>query len=281
MNYHVMLVDAKAGDILTYNVLSDIHKHHINHAREELKKSVKYIQEKKSEHKYVVDLGDAFDLIVMGDKRYNFNEQQKQSNPLECVNNAKDEYLEDVNPIKEYYQDMIVGNHEQKYIQRTGYNITLDTAKHLYLPKERISSSMCIVLLKVYIGGHRRYTYSIMLSHGNGSGVKDVAGAMRKTQDHFSAYNIDYGFMGHIHIFSHSQVMSKSYISDGDSNVRERKTYKNLVSCSCFLKKSQLDTECYAEDKTYVESTIGHQWLEIGLEKNKEDCVAEIRKVIY
>lgn len=281
MDFHIIKVDAKVGDTLGFFVLSDVHKRHINHARNELLKSVDDIRSRDYQHKYVVDLGDAFDLITIGDKRYNPNEQEKEGKESDSVNNALEQYAKDVEPIKDLYQVMIPGNHELSYRHRTSFNSTVELSKKIGRPEINRYSTMCVVLLRIFIGGHRRYTYSIMLEHGSGSGVKDEASAMRKADDQFKQFNTDVCFMGHIHIFSHHVNKSTSFLAEGEYGIQEKQSRKHLVTCSGYLHKRQLGTECYAEDKTFADSTIGHQWLELTIGHHKEDCHEEIRRILY
>src|SRR6056297_1302053 len=218
---------------LSVFVLSDIHIGNANHNRDALRRAVKYIQMSGKDRDVMVMInGDVTDSINLSDKRFNPTEVDPKYKIRDLKNLAKkqaDDFLTEVQPISHYIKYAVIGNHEETNVKYNHFDVydyycnEIGCAKLGYLALGRIITSST----------GKTHTLRTCITHGRGGGGGKLLGyPINYAEDRFRKYDIDVGFVGHIHKLVAQPTPPKMGLN---KVLKVTKRVRWNVVCGCFL----------------------------------------------
>jgi len=219
--YHIIPI----GDIHMGNIGCDIKK---------LEKLVAWIKGKPNV--YWIGMGDYFDCINLGDKRFDlstvaveFRDELHNLVPSQVARVAK--ILE---PIKEKCIGLHEGNHERTIRLHNQYNPTYELWRSFNIPSIPMLKDAAITRLRFAYECKAKkqpsYKYDIFSVHGNVGGRKGGA-KLNRLEDMCANFQADIYLMAHSHIKLTSSK-SQLYV---DSKLNLRRSKKVLAVTGCFL----------------------------------------------
>ena len=244
-------------------VLSDIHKGNANHAKGAWLSAIKHIAKIATTRTVEVIInGDVADCINIHDKRFNPAEIAKQFSIRDLKDLPRkqcDIIAKELEPIKDLIIGYVIGNHEEKFIKNSGFDV------YDYLASKFPNCK------KMGFTGYYRLCVS---KHGKGRQVDIVMthGAMAG-QDPNTAYKIfNDKFEGDIFIAAHNHKLDIKEISyiNVDKALKFSERIKYFVNCGGFLKTYVEGNRNYFEGRKGLLSDIGFIEIQLDLKKSWE-----------
>jgi hypothetical protein len=221
----------KVNDVFTLYPLADLH----SGASEFLKKRLIRDLADVDDHSIIIGNGDWFDAIVLSDPRYGKPSDATKSPAM--INEAVEELATILRPVSRRIFGIGIGNHEEKYITKSGCDPTimlidkLSTCEHGI---KHLGLSAFIRLVFEHESGGRIRTLTIYQHHGFGAGGRTAGHSITKYTRHAQDFDADIFCYGHDHTIKDLREMGTQLGIDGKLGWRERKRF--LALCGCYKK---------------------------------------------
>lgn len=256
--------------------LYDVHKGSANHALESFQKAIDCIKSNAKQRKtYTILGGDLIAAINYKDKRFNPLEICSEYGIKDLKNLPQkqcDQFLEQIQPIKETVLCNIEGNHEEKYALMNGWSPSDYVANSLKVPWLGKCGFINVSFLKP--DGVKRTTFTIFALHGTGGSGSTPAYALNQVHGIAASYYADIYWMGHLHTMVDDMIERTT--SYGKSLTR-RKIYFGVNGC--FEYKDAIGTNGYMEGRKGRQSSIGMLKLSIEPSRSKPDSNVKFEKI--
>jgi len=265
---------AKGKNKLTIYFLGDIHEGAANMQQDAFRSAVKIIA---ADGDYWLGLGDYVDCINHLDKRFNCKEIASHYGIQDLDDLPRvqaDNFLKDTKPIWSKCLGLIMGNHEDKYMQTNTFDVNAYLCKGMGCDNLRHKAWICLSFIREKENPSIQ-RFSIVACHGTGGGGMREGFPLNKTYDVFKYDVADIHVMGHLHKMVDDRANRNVPVRD---NIRKDPVIYAVNGC--FLSKSEVDTDGYFEQRPGKESDIGMLKLTIETDaKNKSDAKIHIEKI--
>jgi hypothetical protein len=252
-------------------LLGDVHEGNGNHNELAFKQCVKKIKDTAESGRFVrvIGMGDYIDAINIKDPRFSPSEIHEKYGIRELKDLPRKqmkEFYAAMKPIKEYFKQALVGNHEESYIKHGGFDV------YDYLCSDLMGGTTKLGyqgMVQYTCGEHDRNRKNIIfsLTHGCGGGGFREGYATNNLFDVFRKFRSDFYVMGHVHKIE-SRHMDYSTISRVGKYQADREWYG--VS-GCFLDTFRVGHRNYFEGN---KGELSH----IGMLEARIDCENDIWK---
>lgn len=251
-------MDVKSGETVKLVFIGDTHIQNANCDKRALAAAIKRITETCKQYKTIlVTMGDLNDFIVnSNDPRFNpaeIDREMRLHDLKDIANYECERVIEMFQPATEaaFKTISIVGNHEEAYIKRNGFDVYKRYATAL--GAFRLGALGCIALHMDF--GCRRLRYRIAAAHGAGRGSNEPGAVIRRCKEVFSRFPFDLCVMGHFHKMEDSKD-SINDLNQQSTDIIERERY--FATTGCFLKKYVAGNRGYGEDFGGKNPDIGY-----------------------
>jgi len=255
-------------------LLGDVHIGSANFARPEFVKSVNMIKESGG---YWIGMGDYVDCITTRDPRFNPFEIAKEFGVRDMANlpmAQANEFMKLIEPIKDKCLGLISGNHEDKYRQHNGTDITDYICQTIGATNLRQKAWINLRILDE-ASGKQRATVTMCLAHGAGGGGMREGYPTNKAYDTFRWDIADIHAMGHLHRMACDRAIHNEYLYDV---LKQRPSW--YIVNGCYMHKATIGSEGYFENRAGKESDIG--MVKISLSGNtdqKSNIIIEASRI--
>lgn len=221
----------RLGDVFTLYPLADLHSGSPEFLEKRLRNDLACVDEKS----IIIGNGDWFDAIVLSDPRY--SKQSDMAKSPAMINEAV-EYLAGIlRPVSHLIYGVGIGNHEEKYIDKSGCDPVLMLIDKISNDEHRVKHlgmSSFIRLVFEHESGGRVRNVTIYQHHGFGAGGRTAGYSVTKYTRHAQDFDADVYCYGHDHTIKDLREMGTQLGIDAKLGWRERKRF--LALCGCYKK---------------------------------------------
>lgn len=186
----------KYSDAIKLMFLSDMHLQNPLVDIDLLKKDLSAVDD----NTYILGVGDWFDSIVLTDPRYVKHSDKTKNSDI--MNEAVDEAAELMKPYARHILGIGIGNHENAYLKRSGFDPVKTLCKLLSTESHRIEHlgySALYHLVFEHEGGGNTRTIDVFQHHGWGRSMQTEGGNTTKFSKMVAKYDADMYVFGHVH----------------------------------------------------------------------------------
>jgi len=238
--------------------LGDVHEGNGNHNGESFRRAVREIKRVADSGRTVrcIGMGDYIDAINIKDPRFSPSEIHEKYGIRELKDLPRKqmkEFYEAIKPIKQYFKQALVGNHEESYIKHGGFDVYDYLCNDLLGDCSKIGYQGMVVYRCGTASENRRKPVKFALTHGSGGGGFREGYPLNNLMDIFRKFRADFYVMGHVHklVSHHSDYVT----TDHQYNIQyDREWYG---TSGCFLDTLRLGHRNYFEGNKGELSHIG------------------------